>query len=1512
MTRISPNAQKELGAESIDFGVLVAPNTMLVKRTKHSTSRGAVKMVLNLGRREIDIRFPSVYSDKTREYKFIIPIDQVFDLSQFQAPNDTRTSFILTLRTPPHFYKKLSDGIAATHDNAAFNWREEDSWLRQTNVLGNEYEVAQLKARPITLKNHPEGIVNIGRWTTYRITVDDKSIDKEKYRVFRAALRDYNVPIAKVEHFEITHGGEPAWDLLDASLSEHESVSASSTTQGALEHSLHGLLNSKKNDIFLPFPVRYQLDVCITSGWINEHNISREFLETLSKTDNDRAKHILECVALNRLRIFNPMDVFELRVRRLPSMKSKIPENCVLVRSVIITPSTMMLSTPYVEMTNRVIRRYREHADRFLRVRFEDDEKRGYARISATSQKTMDEVLSKVFRTLTSGIVIGDRQYDFLAFGNSQLREHGAYFFASLPSGPAASHIRAWMGRFEHERIVARHAARIGQCFSTTRAIRNAGFPPVRKADLIDDVERNGFRFTDGVGKISRFYAETIAKELGVRGTPPSAYQFRLAGCKGVLAIAPELGASHVKIRTSQFKFETTYSGMEIIRWSEYWVATLNRQLILVLSALGVPDDIFLLMQDKEIQLMERAVVDDSAAMEALTGHVDPNRMTLTIAGLVQAGFRQTNEPFVTSLLGLWRAWSTKYLKEKAKLPVREGACILGCTDESGTLRGHFHADQMNDDADPDDKVAKLPEVFVQITSPDSGHRKVIKGLCVIARNPSLHAGDMRVVKAIDVPALHHLVDVLVLPQTGDRDISSMCSGGDLDGDDYVVIWDERLLPKIWNAGPMDYTPPTPTPLKRDVTQTDITRFFVKYMKNDFLPKIALSHLAWADYLDEGIRHEKCLELARLHSKAVDYPKSGQPAQMPKALNAKQWPHFMEKKSRSSYKSHKVLGQLYDSVDRVAFVPNYDAPFDERILHACEPSDDIMQDARGLKHEYDTSLQRVMAQHDIKTEFEVWSTFVLDHSKASKDYKFHEEIGQLSNSLKEQYYNAVVDKAGGKRWEHLIPWAVAMYRVTKEELEASKLEGRGAAMPFISFPWLLRSTLTQIAKSVDNTANKGHDRGGGDLLGSLQEPRFNPETQMYEDPLQPGTNRSEDRVLGDPQEGEYLIAKQPAPTDNPVLANLNEAVGTTQSDAHHISNEGFPFGSCAPGLGIPPQPTAEQFDSIKRISDDPKSSEVSTKTTANSLYVSDKAVSKSSAVEKWVDKVASDTHIDRIWPAIQPNSKAPASLDIFEQSNSRNSEELVGGSPAVGELSKTFKENRVVKPVQQTPNTGSGVLVDIQQINGEERHDRPTKPSRSSSLSEDLAGLHLEHTPLMAPRADDGLEHYFSKNRRRSSRSVALSKLVKGSSSCIDDPMQLSASISGKRKTSAQSSFSPLIMDGLNTMNKTRSNIVGRDARIKNHNLINVDPSEVQEQDKQEVVFLDPFASGGGENHTGSKLGHRKTRASSHGLMNGGFGDRQEGGEGEDDDEDDAVFLDPLASGGGENDVDRLIKLGGL
>lgn len=470
----------------------------------------------------------------------------------------------------------------------------------------------------------------------------------------------------------------------------------------------------------------------------------------------------------------------------------------------------------------------------------------------------MNEVFTRVKRVLTNGIKIGDRTYEFLACGNAQFREHGAYFFAPLPN-LTTEKIRKWMGMFKEIKTVALYASRLGQCFSTTRAISGARATMVE----IPDIRRNGYNFTDGVGKISPFLAHLAASELGIlqhSQDPPSVFQIRVGGCKGVLAVSPDSVGRQIHIRKSQYKFPAMHEGLEIIRWSKYAVANLNRQLILILSTLGVPDQVFARKLQTHLSRLEQAMTDEAIALNDLQKYIDHNQMTLNLASMILDGFQKRREPFFTSLLQLWRAWSIKYLKEKARIPISDGALLLGCVDETAILRGHFNdTPNFRADASNCEKARFVPQVFVQVSKNPDRKPEVILGPMLLARNPSLHPGDVRVVCGVDIPQLHHLKDVVVLPQTGDRDVAGMCSGGDLDGDDFIVIWDQDLLPSEWNHEPMDYSRP---PLERpndNIGIDDLTTFFVTYMKNDTLPSIAQAHTANADYLEEGVKDAKCM-----------------------------------------------------------------------------------------------------------------------------------------------------------------------------------------------------------------------------------------------------------------------------------------------------------------------------------------------------------------------------------------------------------------------------------------------------------------------------------------------------------------------------------------------------------------------------------------------------------------------------------------------------------------------------
>ncbi|KAI9820931.1 MAG: hypothetical protein M1826_000806 [Phylliscum demangeonii] len=1064
---------------TLDFGYMHSASTMVAM---HSNTT-SVTFQLDLIHRSIEVQFRIRITDpagdgkinsrlpitlhakrravgslnREERYKFRIPIGQVQTIYE-AADSLQNRSMIIALDAPPYFFRKAAESqLRRSHEDKAMYWSEGFTWFRQTDIV---YDPLELKYAAMTLKKS-RPVIDIGRWTTYRFIFTSTDANSKAYKTMRNALQDFNVSFESIEGFEIAPDRAlPVWNWID-----RPATTATDTTSFLAEIQADTVTS-------LTYPVRYQLEVCISQGCLNEHNLSQEFAQKLSQMEEQKALQLLKHAALQKQRIYDPMSLFDLQLRGRTS-EPAIPHYCAYTRKAIVTPTMIYFNSPMMETSNRVIRQYIELSDRFLRVQF-TDEKQG--RIQATDKTTNDEIFTRIRRALMNGITIGDVHFEFLAFGNSQFREHGAYFFAPTLH-LRTDDIKRWMGHFSHIRSVALYAARLGQCFSTTRAI-NGTRVQVRE---IADVVRNHHNFTDGVGKISESLAKIVAGELRLNFVP-SVLQFRLGGCKGILTISPEARGWEIHIRESQYKFAAVHNGLEIIRVSQFAAASLNRQIIVVLSTLGVPDGVFVQKLLLMLAAIQRAMEDQDVALEMLQKYIDPNQMTLTIAGMVREGFMQAKDPFVMSLLNLWRAWSIKYLKERAKITIDDGAFVFGCTDETDSLRGQYHHPQPPPRVRVADAVPFIPEIFLQVPDPSQpGKYKVVTGICILARNPSLHPGDIRVVHAVDRPLLHHIRDAVVLPQSGDRDVASMCSGGDLDGDDFLVMWDKDLLPPEWNHAPMDYSAPTRRTLDRDVQKADITDFFVQYMKNDTLPTIAHAHLVHADIADRGAKDERCLRLAELHSKAVDYVKSGEPATMPKELRPRKWPHFMEKRvsKEKTYISGNVLGQLYDHVERVDFAPCYHMAFNARILDAYPlEADMLLHKAREVKQLYDIDMRRLMAQHEIETEFEVWSTFVLKHSTLSGDYAYHEEMGRLSFSLKQRYQELIIAEVGGKQMEVLGPFVAAMYRVTHQEIAAAVAETRETVlfdgrsvpkrrlspttMPLMSFPWCFADVLARI------------------------------------------------------------------------------------------------------------------------------------------------------------------------------------------------------------------------------------------------------------------------------------------------------------------------------------------------------------------------------------------------------------------------------------------------------------------
>jgi RNA-dependent RNA polymerase len=180
---------------------------------------------------------------------------------------------------------------------------------------------------------------------------------------------------------------------------------------------------------------------------------------------------------------------------------------------------------------------------------------------------------------------------------------------------------------------------------------------------------------------------------------------------------------------------------------------------------------------------------------------------------------------------------------------------------------------------------------------------------------------------------------------------------------------------------------------------------------------------------------------------------------------------------------------LYDQVELVDFKPRYENRFDSRILNAFELDEAILQTAAMLKSQYDAAISRLMAKHGIRTEFEVWSVFVLAHNQEGRDYKFAEEFGQTVDAIKDQFREACREASRNALGEDdtnpatgrtdILPFVAAMYTVTAREMSdalqdchKTKIVGgkevplrklEPEEMPLMSFPWLFHIELGIIA-----------------------------------------------------------------------------------------------------------------------------------------------------------------------------------------------------------------------------------------------------------------------------------------------------------------------------------------------------------------------------------------------------------------------------------------------------------------
>ncbi|CAF3855780.1 unnamed protein product, partial [Rotaria sp. Silwood1] len=687
-----------------------------------------------------------------------------------------------------------------------------------------------------------------------------------------------------------------------------------------------------------------------------------------------------------------------------------------LIRKIYITPSSILYEGPYLEEKCAVTRHFEKYQERFLRVSFRDED---YSLLRNYNDNMM-KIYERIKKILINGVTICDRKYEFLAFSSSQLREHSCWMFASVDGGVTVNTIHKWMGDFRDVHPVAKYAARLGQLFSTSIKgiqLEKSQFREISDVKRHDEYDRE-LCFTDGIGIIQPWFAEKLIKEVKPSNTNscPSGFQIRCGGYKGMvcLNVANWVFDDNIDVyfRPSMRKFFAENFSIDVVRTSSNpSVAYLSRQIILLLSSLGIPDCVFLTLQDQMLQQLKELTGTPEKACQSLKdlNEFGGNGCHLFLIDYLRK-LGKEKEPFARRILLAFQAFLIKELRTKARIRVPQSWSLLGVVDETRTLN--------------------YGQVFIQIDNSnyEGGSKEILQGPVVVTRSPCFHPGDIRRLEAVDVSALHELKNVIVFPINGDRPHAMEMSGGDLDGDTFWICQHPDLIFQT-NEDPFDYKDQEIEAKKKaelhkniQYTINDVCKFFGEYIEADNLGLIANSHLAFADQLQAGAKDGKCLKLARMHSVAVDFAKNGESAdRLTKELRPLKYPHYMEKKDKPTYQSETILGKLYDEI--LSYKLDLNINKEEEIAATSafpyasffiDGHDVYMTDARVTKNEYDRELKRVMRQYGIKHEVELVSGYILKFN--SKQYTKEKRIFELRNEITHAY-RVIRDKYLRHFWE---------------------------------------------------------------------------------------------------------------------------------------------------------------------------------------------------------------------------------------------------------------------------------------------------------------------------------------------------------------------------------------------------------------------------------------------------------------------------------------------------------------
>lgn len=533
-----------------------------------------------------------------------------------------------------------------------------------------------------------------------------------------------------------------------------------------------------ESDSKLPYEILFQLNALVHSQKISLAAAECDLIEFFGGLSIDTANVLLQKLQKLKTTRYDPLSFVKAQLhvlernskKRLSPHQRLMEHNIMSCHRALITPSKIYCLGPELEKSNYVVKNFAQYALDFMRVTFvEEDWSKLPVNVLSTSVEQgfyakpyRTGIYHRILSILRDGIVIGDKRFEFLAFSASQLRSNSVWMFASNDSVKAED-IREWMGCFNKIRSVSKCAARMGQLFSSSTQTLVV---PQQDVELIPDVEISSdgvnYCFSDGIGKISLSFARQVAQKCGLNHTP-SAFQIRYGGYKGVIAVDRN-SFRKLSLRSSMLKFDSNNRMLNVTKWSSSMPCFLNREIITLMSTLGVEDEAFEALQQEQLHLLGKMRKERIVALNALEKLSGADSNNILVKMLLQ-GYEPNLEPYLSMMLQAHYENHLSDLKSRCRIYVPKGRILVGCLDETGSL--------------------SYGQVYVRITmtkaEQEMGHQNffqrvdertcIVTGKVVVTKNPCLHPGDIRVLEAVYDVGLEekNMVDCLVFPQKGER-----------------------------------------------------------------------------------------------------------------------------------------------------------------------------------------------------------------------------------------------------------------------------------------------------------------------------------------------------------------------------------------------------------------------------------------------------------------------------------------------------------------------------------------------------------------------------------------------------------------------------------------------------------------------------------------------------------------------------------------------------------------------